>query len=98
MASDVTGKKMYMCWPSLKDLSWLQDVKDVLANGDTPRFVTHPNGKFTWHFKLSCYDSDEGWWYDWDSERSVDRTETYRMFIPSKLEYHPDYEPIKKEQ
>ena len=91
MASNASGQKMYMCWPSLKDLSWLQDVKDVQANGDTPRFVTHQNGKFTWHFRLSCYHSDEGWWYDWDSERSVQRTETYRMFIPSKLEYHPDY-------
>ena len=91
MASDASGKKMYMCWPSLKDLSWLQDVKDVQANGDTPRFVTHQNGRFTWHFKLSCYDADEGWWYDWDASRSIDRSETYRLFIPSKLEYHPDY-------
>lgn len=91
MASNAAGQKMHMCWPTLEDMSWLQDVKDVLANGDTPRFVTHQNGKFTWHFKLSCYHADEGWWYDWDAERSAPRTNTYRLFIPSKLEHHPNY-------
>ena len=91
MAEDSTGKKMYMCWPSLEDLSWLQDVKDVVANDGTPRYVTHQNGRFTWHFKLSCYHGGEGWWYDWDSDRSIERSETYRLFIPSDITNHPDY-------
>ena len=92
MATDSKGMKTYMCWPSIDDLTWLQDVKDVQANGDTPRFVTHPNGKFTWHFKLACYHGAEGWWYDWDADRSAPRPETYRLFIPSSIEHHPDYE------
>ena len=92
MSTDAKGKKTYMCWPSINDLAWLQDVKDIQANGDTPRYVTHPNGKFTWHFVLDCYHGDEGWWYRWDNDRNANRGEEYRMFIPSKIEFHPDYE------
>ena len=33
----------------------------------------------------------EGWWYDWDENRSIPRGETYRLFIPRTLENHPDY-------
>ena len=96
MAQDSSGKKLYMCWPRLdKDMSWFKDVQSVLEAGDTPRYVTHQNGKFTWHFKLSCYHGAEGWWYDWDSERSAQRTETYRMFIPREMKYHPDFKPTK---
>mgnify|MGYP005632306069 FL=1 len=91
-AQDSTGKKMYMCWPRIgEDMSWFKDVQDVLNAGDTPRYVTHQNGKLTWHFKLSCYHGGEGWWYDWDVERSADRTKTYRLFVPRTLQDHPDY-------
>ena len=92
MAQSASGQKMYMCWPRLEgNLSWFQDVQDVLNAGDTPRYVTHQNGKITWHFKLSCYHGDEGWWYEWDSKRSMPRTNTYRLFIPRTLKDHPDY-------
>ena len=92
MAQDASGKKTYMCWPRLEDdLSWFKDVQAVLNAGDTPRYVTHQNGKSTWHFKLSCYHGGEGWWYEWDDERSVQRAESYRMFIPSELKFHPNY-------
>lgn len=92
MAQDASGKKMYMCWPQLHDKAWFKDVQDVLNAGDTPRYVTHQNGKFTWHFKLSCYHGGDGWWYDWDSERSAPRGETYRLFIPRSIQQHPDFE------
>lgn len=95
MAQDSAGKKMYMCWPQMDDTAWFKDVQSVLEAGDTPRYVTHQHGKFTWHFKLSCYHGEEGWWYDWDSERSTNRTESYRMFIPRELKYHPDFKPAK---
>ena len=91
-AQDSKGKKMYMCWPRIGDnMSWFKDVQDILNTGDTPRYVTHQNGKITWHFKLSCYHGGEGWWYEWDSERSMPRDETYRLIIPRTLKDHPDY-------
>ena len=90
-AQDATGKKTHMCWPILKDKSWMKDVKDILEAGDTPTYVTHQCGKFTWHFKLSCYHGGEGWWYEWDTERNVQRLETYRMFIPRTIQDHPNY-------
>ena len=95
MAQDSSGNKLYMCWPLMDDMSWFKDVKSVLKAGDTPKYVTHQNGKLTWHFKLSCYHGEEGWWYDWDSERSAPRAETYRMYIPREIKYHPDFKPTK---
>jgi len=92
LAKNSKGEKTYLCWPRLESLAWFKDVKDVLKAGDTPRWVTHQNGKFTWHWKLSCYHGDEGWWYDWDDARNTNRGERFRLFIPSKLEFHPDYE------
>lgn len=91
MSQDSKGKKTYMCWPSLSDMAWYEDLQSILESGDTPRYVTHQNGRFTWHFIRDCWHGDEGWWYRWDTERSIDRTESYRMFIPSKIEFHPDY-------
>ena len=90
-AEDATGKKTHMCWPTLENTSWLQEVKDIVTTGDTPTYVTHQNGKSTWHFKLSCYHGGEGWWYEWDDERSAQSPESYRMFIPSELKFHPNY-------
>ena len=96
MAQDSSGKKMYMCWPRITDdMSWYKDVQSVLEAGDTPRYVTYQNRKFTWHFKLSCYHGGEGWWYDWDDERSTPRGETYRMFIPRHIQHHPDFKGDK---
>ena len=92
VGQEATGRKVHLCWPTLKDLAWFEDVKSILESGGTPRYVTHPNGRLTWHFKLSCYHGDEGWWFQWDDERSARRAETYRMFIPSQLKFHPDYE------
>ena len=64
-----------MCWPRIdEDMSWFEDVQSVLKAGDTPRYVTHQNGKFTWHFKLSCYHGGEGWWYDWDDIYYINTT------------------------
>ena len=98
MAQDSKGKKMHMCWPLLnKSKSWFTDVQSVLENGDTPRYVTYDNGKTTWHFVLSCYHGDEGWWYDWDTERNKDLDVSYRLFIPRELKHHPDYDSIIKE-
>jgi len=98
MAQDSKGKKIHMCWPLLEEKkSWFADILSVLENGDTPRYVTYDNGKSTWHFKLSCYDGGEGWWYDWDMDRNIDQDETYRLYLPRELKYHPSYESTKEE-
>ena len=97
MSQDANGKKTFMCWPTLDDMSWYEDLQSILTSGDSPRYITHPNGKFTWHFIRDCWHGDEGWWYRWDNERSVNRLEEYRMFIPSKIEFHPDYEQNTEE-
>lgn len=90
-AVDAKGTKTHLCWPRIDNPDWLKDLHDVLEAGDTPRFVTHQNGKFTWHFIRDCWHGDEGWYYQWDTERNARRAEQYRLFIPSKLEFHPDY-------
>lgn len=91
MSIDADGVKTHLCWPSLEDMAWYKQLQDILAAGDTPRYVTHQNGKFTWHFIRDCWHGDEGWWYRWDTDRSANRPERYRMFIPSELKFHPDY-------
>ncbi len=92
MASDSNGKKMHMCWPKLSDLTWLEDVRDMIAKGEHPTRVQYLNGKFLWWFKLSCYHGGEGWWFEWDEESNVQRARTYRLYIPNDLQFHPDYE------
>ena len=90
-AQDKDGKKTHMCWPKLTDLTWLEDVKDFVSREETPTRVQFRNGKFVWHFKLACYHGGEGWWYDFDLDRSVPRVRNYRLFIPRTLQDHPDY-------
>ena len=90
-ASDKTGKKTHMCWPQLSDMSWLEDVKGFEERGETPRTVRYKVGKSIWYFKLACYHGDEGWWYDFDLDRSIQRVRHYRLFIPRTLQDHPDY-------
>ena len=91
-ASHKNGKKTHMCWPELTDMTWLQDVKAFESRGETPRSVRYKVGKSVWYFKLACYHGGEGWWYNFDTDRSASRARDYRLFIPRTLEDHPDYE------
>ena len=93
MASDSEGKKVLMCWPTLDNLEWLEDVKSFDERAETPTTVRYKNGKFVWFFKLACYHGGDGWWFNFDSDRSIRRAQNYRLIIPRTLQDHPDYEP-----
>lgn len=91
VASDSKGKKTYICWPELSNMAWLRDVKRITSKAPAPYTARYKNDNTFWYFKLSCYHGSDGWWYDFDEDECGVQEESYRLFIPSKLEFHPDY-------
>ena len=94
-ASDAHGRKTVMCWPEDTNLSWLDQVIQVLAQGGNPNTAEYKTETAeTLHFKLSCYHGGDGWWFDLDDTQS-DQELNYRLFIPAALEFHPNHEKIE---